>query len=615
MSDMVKRSFSVLALVSLTLGMLVPLTLLSCPAAAAAYSWTDSHGPGNGDAYGLAYDETRDILYRSTNSRGVWRYKSGAWEKVGTLGGQRWSLAYDSVNNILYCGGVYSVWRCSNPDTVDSSHAWTNTCPSGGIWGTTVSALAYVGGGYDVLLAGTPDGVWACIDPGTSPSWSKVTGGPDSDYVTGFALDMANSRVYVAGEGRVWRYDYLPTPGWHYIGNGTPYYEADSIAYDPTRNKLYAGFNNCTGVYRCDNPENDLTYAWTSIGGAAGEVRRSNVQSLGYDEANNILYAGCQAGLYTGTPGVWSLGNPDGAGPFTWTNTNGGLSVADPYEMIYIPSNNRLYAGAMVGPTHLGYGAWMCTTPDTAPSWTVLTGGPSDLTVHAYAYDEARNLLYAATDSGIWRCSNPSTAPVWTDIGLSGVFCYAVAFDDTRNLLYAGLGYYNRGVQRCSNPDSAPSWVDTGALGSPGAAVAALVCDPANDRVYAGGCPRGSMGLEGRGVWRGDDASGDSGGTTWTSLGLGGDPVWTVVHDPARDVVYAGTQGDGAWRIDDPAGTPALTDIQGTTGDFHYCFAYDSTRNLLYSATNAGVWRCASPQSTASWTDTGGGVSGWNMNG
>jgi hypothetical protein len=81
------------------------------PVASGASGWTDMRGPGNGGANALAYDATNGILYRGTNSRGIWRYQGGAWTDLN-IGNRNIScLVYDSAHNILYASsqGVYRV--------------------------------------------------------------------------------------------------------------------------------------------------------------------------------------------------------------------------------------------------------------------------------------------------------------------------------------------------------------------------------------------------------------------------------------------------------------------------------------------------------------------------
>lgn len=80
----------------------VLLLLPFLPAASGALGWTDMMGPGNGSGRALVYDSVRGNLYRGTYSRGVWRYKSGAYTDMGLGNTNISDSAYDSANNILY---------------------------------------------------------------------------------------------------------------------------------------------------------------------------------------------------------------------------------------------------------------------------------------------------------------------------------------------------------------------------------------------------------------------------------------------------------------------------------------------------------------------------------
>ena len=96
-----------LALVTLLLATVFLLTQAIAPRTAlAASTWTDSHGPGTGNVYPLAYDSGHNLLYAGTYDQGVWKYNGTSWTSTagGVSGYRIMSLAYDSVHNLLYAG-------------------------------------------------------------------------------------------------------------------------------------------------------------------------------------------------------------------------------------------------------------------------------------------------------------------------------------------------------------------------------------------------------------------------------------------------------------------------------------------------------------------------------
>ncbi len=589
---MSRRLLNPVLVVMLIIAILVPWSFLS-GSALAAYAWNDAQGPGDGDAWGLAWDSANSILYRGTMTRGVWKYQSGTWSQLPGLNlTQVWALAYDQTNNILYAGGSYGVYRCTNPNT---SPSWTNT--GGGISGSTCHELLYIQGA-NVLLAGMAgvEGVWGCTNPNTSPSWSDTSNnGIENAMVFSVALDSTNGFLYAASDGGAWRYD-SSTFTWASIQSGLTYSESDSIVYDATRNKVYIGMNGGKGVWRCDSP--NTAPAWTSIGNNG--IQNSNVLAMAYDVTNNVLYASGQPYGPLGVYGIWSCPNPDTAP--SWTNTGGGVSGYGSYKMLYLASSNTLYAGTFNPQMYNGRGVWSCATPNTAPSWSKLGVGVSDYSVYCYAYDSSRNLLYAGTSNGVWKCSNPDTAPTWSDVGLSSVDVLSLAYDPTRNLLYAGMGNYYKGVQRCASPDSSPAWTN---LGTPinSHEVCSLACDTANDRVYAGAANEYSS--FSNGVFRCDSASSaPGGGSNWVTTNLGAQ-TRALCYDAARGILYAGGQS-GLWRCANPGpGTPAWTDITGAMTDtLVESLAYDPARHLLYAGCQGGVWRGSPPDATVGWTKT-----------
>lgn len=214
----------------------VLLLLPFLPAASGALGWTDMMGPGNGSGRALVYDSVRGNLYRGTYSRGVWRYKSGAYTDMGLGNTNISDSAYDSANNILYVLSGGAVTRCANPDT---SPVWTSL-------GRNAQSIAY-DAPRNLIYAGSTAGVWRCATPDGTPSWIDVTGGLGTGYdIWDLEMDGAHDQVYVATSSRagghgVWRCDAPDTaPSWSDTGTLSTYY-AHYLLYDVGHNKLYCG--------------------------------------------------------------------------------------------------------------------------------------------------------------------------------------------------------------------------------------------------------------------------------------------------------------------------------------------------------------------------------------
>ena len=83
--------------------------------------------------------------------------------------------------------------------------------------------------------------------------------------------------------------------------------------------------------------------------------------------------------------------------------------------------------------------------------------------------------------------------------------------------------------------------------------------------------------------------------------------ISSVVTDPAHDIIYTTTSGQGVWRCTNPGTNPNWTHMLGGAKlDFVSCVLYEPTHNVLYAAANSGVYRWANPASSASWNSANG---------
>ncbi len=312
--------------------------------------------------------------------------------------------------------------------------------------------------------------------------------------------------------------------------------------------------------------------------------------------------------------------SPSALADYNWTNTGGGVSTYQISCFVYDSNHGVLYAGTW------DQGVWRCTSPNASPSWTNTGGGlSSSVGITSVAYDPARNVLYAATDSaGVWRCTSPESSPSWTNMGMNTYRTSSLAFDPAHDILYTGIDTPN-GVWRCASPESSSSWADTGgAVSSIG--IICLTYDSERDILYAGAYG---------GVWR---CTTPGGSASWTNTGGAVSSYWIpcMTYDSAHDVLYAGTYyspsgsgpgtGKGVWRCTSPESSALWTNTGvDASSDNIISLAYDLAHDVLYGGNNygdwndgvssgfwsGGVWSCASPRTSPSWTNTGGGVSSY----
>ena len=643
MSDSVSHHRGAL-FVALVLAVAAIMVLAFMPRAQAEYSWSDLKGPGEGDAWALAYDSGHSVLYKGTSDRGVWKYQGGAWTSTGggLAGLTVLSMAYDGTNNVLYAGTTgHGVWRCVAPNT---SPVWTDM--GGGVTSFTIGSLLFDG---TRLYAGASDqGVWRCSDPAAAtPSWA-FTGGPTvtegsppaSYRLSANALAFDGSHLYAGTNAHgAWRCNKPATsPSWSYMGGpsavgGSPpathVFSVSSLVFKDSY--LYAGTVG-RGVWRCANPGTSPT--WTDIwhsalkvnallyegtrlyagAGGAGVHRSDNpsaaspgwtgtgnvaskytVLALALNSAANTLYAG------TDDHGVAYCTSPN-TSP-SWSGTGGGLSGYTILTTTYDAGHSMLYAGTQ------GHGVWRCSSPDTTPVWVSTAGSINAATIRGLAYDSARNILYAAVDTGgVWRCTNPSTTPAWTHITTSGeisdktILC--VTYDSVNNRLFAGSVAY--GVYGLANPDSSDSWYAVRSwlpLTDPvqGYTVYSLAWDPHSTSASDGTLYAATGG---GGVWRHKYPGTTFLTPSWEPMGaLLFQSFYTACYDPTNDDLYVGSLG--VLRCHNPIASSSWTRILSIASAMAvHSLARDPASNTLYAGVNGmGVWRCTTPNTSPQWTD------------
>jgi hypothetical protein len=322
------ESKSLLPVLVLMVGLILPAAMAARPAQAADLNWVYSGGPGSPGSQpqyigSLAYDSTHNLLYAGT-AGGVWVYDGSSWTDTG--GGLSTyridALAYDSSHNLLYAGAYdHGVW-------VYDGSSWTDT--GGGLSTYEIHSLAY-DSIHNLLYAGTHvHGVWVY----NGSSWTDTGGGVSADHIDSLAYDSSHNLLYAGtGYNGVWVYD---GSSWTNTNGGVSTYWITSLAHDSAHNRLYAGTRYYhEGVWVYDGS------SWTGT----GELSTTAIEySLAYDSSLNLLYAG------TAANGVWVY---DGS---SWTNTNGGVSTYLIGSLLYDPVHNTLYAGTW------GHGMWYVGT-------------------------------------------------------------------------------------------------------------------------------------------------------------------------------------------------------------------------------------------------------------
>ena len=625
-------------------------------------TWYDIGGDLTGySVRALAWDGTR--LYAGADSSGVWYYdlEKKEWATTGgdISGYSPLSLAWDGSNGIYAGTFDHGTWYYDI-----GTGTWTDT--GGDVSGYTIHSLAWDGTG---LYAGTSYGIWY-YDPATE-AWADTGGevsgsailalactsfGPYAgryslgvwERVTTYTIEAladppAGGTITGAGthnEGQLVELEAVPDTanGWHFVNwmeNGAEVSASATYSFNATSDRsLTAHFapDRYAVTATADPPEGGVVTGmsvWTYAGGGMNE---------------HTIYAEAWdgTGLYVGTwgHGVWRYDPVTGA----WNNTGGGMSSQIVYSLTW--DGTGLYAGTDHGvwyydpvtgtwaDTGGGVSSYIITSlawdgtglyagtynhgvwrydPGTG-TWTDTAGGVSSYIITSLAWDGTG--LYAGTNGhGAWRYS-PATL-TWADVSgaVSGYTIHALAWDGTT--LYAGT--YTHGMWRYD--PGAGTWADTGGVVS-SYSVHSLAMD--GPRVYAG--------TDGHGVWHYDPET-----TRWTETGggLSGFTIRNLVWDGT--CLYADTDEDGIWRCNiyehgdtvNLTATPATGYrlVNWTEDGKEVCksttcsFSATSDRSLTahFTIGQYAVTATAEPSAggtldgVSGWTDTGGGMSGYNI--
>jgi hypothetical protein len=426
--------------------------------------------------------------------------------------------------------------------------------------------------------------------------WSDL-GFPGGGVAVSLAFDASRNVLYAGSPGNgVWRCDSPDgVPLWTAIGfQGQDAVSFYALALDESRDLLYAGFGyGASGIERCQGPSG-TTPVWTHFE-VAVESMPPRVLSLAFDAARSILYAG------TANHTVWRGTGTEGDDPyFVWMS--GAYTTR---TLVHDPVRNVLYAGTQ------GDGVLRYPAPDISTDWVRMGGEIDRLGIGSLALDTAGNRLYAGSAfsrRGVWRADDPDSSPLWNDIGgpLDAANVPAMVYDPLGDALYAAedSSFPGAGVWKCTTPGGVPAWVDTGG-GLSTAWITGMAYHAASDTLFAanGNSP----------PWAAAGASDAS--PVWTNLGSPDKTSqnnFAIVHDPARDILYAGYNFFGIWRRSAP-GSPAgeWVNISGSLGAADIrALAYDPGRNVLYAfrsdGRQRGIWRSKNPDSGApSWSKVG----------
>jgi len=382
-------------------------------------------GPAGGDVRSLASDP-RDprVVYLGTASSLLYRSDDG---------GRRWQRAHPgfplagmSLDDLIVAPNgdlIVGYWQVSGKGggVARSSDGGRTFAVLPGIAGQAVRGLALAASDPDLLVAGTPSGVFRSEDGGQS--WRRISpeGDPEIRNVGSIAIDPTSPEVVYVG---TWHLPWRTRNGGRTWERAFAGMIADSDVMTLTvdhRDPRTVYATACSGIYRSP----DAAARWSKVRGIPASSRRT--RAFAQDPAHpEYLLAGTTEGLWiseddtgswrlaTGSdlvvnavlilPGGTILLGSDGAGVLrsedaglTWARSNRGFSERFVSRVVFDPSGQRLLAGVF-GDRH--HGGVFEGTPN-AGGWTRLADGLEGREVLALARSAEGPL--AGTDDGLFR--------------------------------------------------------------------------------------------------------------------------------------------------------------------------------------------------------------------
>ncbi len=566
------------AVAVLCLALCLP-ALSTLPAQASPVPWQDLRGPGNGDATLLACDTGSDAVFRSTKTRGIWKYQGGNWSDTNwfTGWGKVSAITVERTSGRLYVGTIGgSVWYYGNRDPSPMWHDTSAGLPSMVNCMVTQPSLG-------VLFVGLSNGVRR-FDPGSTPAWSDVSGPMLSGRnVNSLIYYESANKLFAGVDNQVYSCDASnPGPTWS-LTNGALGGSVLALTEDSPRQLVWASAGNNIYVYDMNVPP--PAWAWAPIGGPTAASQCNNLVS---DAMERSLFA-----TPTGMPfDVWRYDLTDPSPHWYQTGLPPGNMFTN--ALIYDKNLQQCFAGN-------DNGVFVYSPAHPELGWKDTGGGISDDSVADVAFDSSRNRLYTSY-FGVWAYEAGWPFPMWTNIGgLSGNQVTALTYDAGSDHLFAGGNF--TGVYYCTPNGMGPTWNPTsGPISSQ--AVTKLYYDGSRRYLYAG---------TNNNVWR-YNASGPilkaPTSSSWEDTGSSMSGEFSLAYDPARDVLYAGTN-NGVMRCHNPTGTLPLdwAPMVGITFPV-YALYMDSPRNILYAGTKTGgMWMLDLNLPSPTWTSMGGPLS------
>ncbi len=299
----------------------------------------------------------------------------------------------------------------------------------------------------------------------------------------------------------------------------------------------------------------------------------------------------------------WEIINKNMSVGFIWSitvNSSGKIFVGTEKGIYYSTDNGNSWDGPVlsgndvralaINGNSIFAGTWgngVYKSTDNGTTWTKTNSGlsPYGLAVHALTVDSHSNIYAGTFGGGVYKSTDNGATWVKTNIGYQFIWGLAVTSDD---VLYAAT--YGAGVYRSTNGGDNWTQINNGLSAK---FVYSVVVDASNN-VYAN-------------TWTGDvylltsnkSGSAEKGNVNstmssskWTSIGLGGYGVSSLLIDPAESTVFAGTKNGMIYKlVSSTTGVKKETDIPVKFAlQQNYPNPFNPTTTIEFSIPKAGFY-------------------------
>lgn len=514
------------------------------------------------------------------------------------------SLAFDSANNAIYLGGGSGKFALYNTTsyvaggtypTADTGYDLTAKVSS--FWSTSIAYSLAFDSVNNVLYLGGASGKFGKYTAGTDTGTNLVSSLNDINFfppnvtLNEALLDSASKVIYIGGtSGYFLRYNTAS-----YVGGGT-YPTADtfynltskissffstsavySLTFDSTNNVIYFGGGsgrfgryNTTGyagggIYPTADTAYDLTSKISSFWST------DNVLSLVFDSANNVIYLGglsSKFARYNTTSYVAGGTYPTADTAYDLTSKVNGVSWnGNVVQSMVVGSGNDLYLGGVSGKFvkyDTGTGVATNLTSKISSFW-------STITINNLVFDSVNRVVYLGGSSGFFARYNTAsyvgggtyptadtgynlTTKISSFSGSQNIS--SIALDSVNNVIYLALAggilaRYNTTnyVGGGTYPTSDTAYNLTAKISSFWSTnmIYSLAFDSANNTLYLGGVS-GKFARYNTTSNNGLDATYPTADTAYDLVAkISGAPVswstttiYSVTFDSANNVVYIG---------------------------------------------------------------------------